>query len=211
MASQLPDLQQALVQASTPGVFEITQTRPLPKLSANQVLVQIAAVAVSPSDWKIATHFPCPGAGTGSDFAGTVIQLGPDLIPATSSVKVGDRVAGAIFGSNPLEPQAGAFAEFMAISADLIWRLPNSMGFPDAASIGLSSVGTVGLAAFHERHLNLPGSPERPFSGGAAGMAPWVLVYGGSTASGTVAIQILKLCEPTPLLACPSTHWHQRR
>jgi NADPH:quinone reductase-like Zn-dependent oxidoreductase len=183
-----------LVQSSTPGVLEFTRTRPLPVLLPDQVLVHVAAVALNPCDWKMPTNFPCPGAGVGSDFSGTIIQVGQRVSLDTYGVKVGDRVAGAAHASNRLEPQGGAFAEYIAAYADQIWRIPDGIGFPQAAAIGLCVTGTVGLAAFHERHLALPGSPERPFDqGNDKTKKPWVLVYGGSTASGTMAIQLLKL------------------
>jgi NADPH:quinone reductase-like Zn-dependent oxidoreductase len=92
-----------------------------------------------------------------------------------------------------LEPQGGAFAEYIAVCADQIWRVPHEMSFPQAAAIGLCVVGTVGLACFGERHLALPGSPENPIGQTSDQTKPWVLVYGGSTASGTAAIQLLNL------------------
>nr|QJX57336.1 ChaC [Chaetomium olivaceum] len=77
-------------------------------------------------------------AGVGSDFSGTIIQLGEGVSLETYGVKVGDRVAGAAHASNRLEPQGGAFAEYIAVCADQIWRVPDEMAFPQAAAIGLS-------------------------------------------------------------------------
>ncbi|KAL2167384.1 hypothetical protein VTG60DRAFT_1373 [Thermothelomyces hinnuleus] len=199
---QIPRVQRALIQSLTPGVLQFTETREVPKLLPDQVLVRVVAVALNPCDWKMPTNFPCPGAGVGADFSGTVVRVGDDVRPGKFDVKLGDRVAGAVHASNRLKPQDGTFAEYIAVRADALWRIPDVMDFHVAAAIGLCVVGTVGLAAFHERHLNLPGSPEQPVKTGAGGQPPWVLVYGGSTASGTMAIQIMKLAGFRVVTTC---------
>lgn len=176
--------QQAIIQAKEPiGSLILSADCPLPELLPGQVLVKTAAVALNPCDWKMPTNFPCPGAVDGSDFSGTVVARGPNL---ARDINVGDRVAGAVHASNPLNPTSGAFAEYIAAYADQLWKMPDSMGWEQAAAIGWCVVGTVGLAMF--RALKLPGSPELPVQ-----KPMFVLVYGGSTASGTMAIQLLRL------------------
>lgn len=64
-------------------------------------------------------------------------------------------------------------------------KIPSFMSFEEAASLG-TGIGTMGLALFH--NLAVPGYPTKP-----ALVKKTVLVYGGSTASGTLAIQLLKL------------------
>ncbi|KAI4160869.1 MAG: hypothetical protein LQ342_005394 [Letrouitia transgressa] len=181
---KIPSTQKAIFQAKEPvGALQLHDDRPLPKLLPGQVLVKTAAVALNPCDWKMPTNFPYPGAVDGSDFSGTVVGLGPDL---ARDIKVGDKVAGAVHASNPLNPSSGAFADYLAAYADQLWKMPDSMAWEDAAAIGWCVVGTVGLAMF--RSLKLPGSPEQPVE-----KPVYVLVYGGSTASGTIAIQMLHL------------------
>ena len=176
--------QTAIVQAKEPvGSLLLKANSPLPELLQGQVLIKTAAVALNPCDWKMPTNFPCPGAVDGSDFSGTVVALGPNL---ARDLKIGDRVAGAVHASNPLNPTSGAFAEYLAAWADQLWKMPDSMGWEEAATIGWCVVGTIGLAMF--RSLKLPGSPEQPVQKNV-----FVLVYGGSTASGTMAIQMLRL------------------
>ncbi|KAL9043947.1 MAG: hypothetical protein Q9214_002883 [Letrouitia sp. 1 TL-2023] len=196
--SKTPSTQKAILQAKEPvGALQLCDDRPLPKLLPGQVLVKTAAVALNPCDWKMPTNFPCPGAVDGSDFSGTVVGLGPDL---ARDINVGDRVAGAVHASNPLNPSSGAFADYLAAYADQLWKMPDSMAWEDAAAIGWCVVGTIGLAMI--RSLKLPGSPEQPVE-----KPVYVLVYGGSTASGTMAIQMLRLSGFRVITTCSSKHF----
>ena len=196
MATNIPHIQRALIQSSTPGILEFTTTRPVPELQDGQILIRVAAVALNPWDWKTSLNLSCPGSGVGSDFSGTVVQLGPGAQEANPDLKLGDRVAGAAFGANRLNPQEGAFAEYIAGWADQVWRVPRDMSFPEAAALGFSCMGAVAMAALHEENLALPGTPEQPLRTEAP---PWVLVYGGSAATGTLAIQFLKQYDPPRL------------
>jgi NADPH:quinone reductase-like Zn-dependent oxidoreductase len=64
-------------------------------------------------------------------------------------------------------------------------KMPDEMSFEEAATMG-SGIGTMGLALF--RSLGVPGYPAEPT------LKPkHVLVYGGSSATGTMAIQLLRL------------------
>ncbi|KAL8908396.1 MAG: hypothetical protein Q9207_000815 [Kuettlingeria erythrocarpa] len=186
----LPSTQRAIVQAEDAGSLVLLDNSPLPKLLPGQVLVKTAAVALNPCDWKMPTNFACPGAVDGSDFSGVVVALGSDL---ARDIKAGDRVAGAVHASNSLHPSSGAFAEYLAAYADQIWKMPDSMDWDAGAAIGWCVTGTVGLAMF--RSLKLPGSPEQPVQ-----KPMYALVYGGSTASGTMAIQMLRLYVDPPAI-----------
>lgn len=179
----LPKHQQAIIQGDA-GKLLLVSDRAVPEPGPHQFLVRTAAWALNPCDWKMPTNFPCPGTGNGSDYSGSIVRLGSSV--QDSGLKIGDRVAGAVHASNSLDPQAGAFAEYIVVCADQLWRVPEFMSWTDAAAIGWCVVGTVGLAAF--RALKLPGTPEQP-----AEKPAFVLVYGGSTASGIIAIQVLKL------------------
>ncbi|KAF4870122.1 Trans-enoyl reductase ccsC [Colletotrichum siamense] len=137
----------------------------------------------------MSTQFPCPGAGCGMDFSGVVVATGPGLDPELG-IGVGDAVAGAVHGANPIDPQAGSFAEYTCAFADLTWKVPRSLSLTDAAAIGGCCVATVGLALFAEDALGLKFELNQSFENSKP---PFVLIYGGSTASGTMAIQLAKL------------------
>ncbi|KAL9122906.1 MAG: hypothetical protein Q9187_000536 [Circinaria calcarea] len=194
----LPASQKAIVQAKEPvGSLILCADCPLPDLLPGQVLVQTVAVALNPCDWKMPMNFPCPGAVDGSDYAGTVIALGSAV---ASDLQIGDRVAGAVHASNSLNPRSGAFADYIAVFADQLWRVPDGMPWEQAAAIGWCVVGTLGLAMF--RSLALPGTPEQPVQ-----KPTYVLVYGGSTASGTMAVQLLTLSGFKVVTTCSPRHF----
>ena len=179
----LPSTQTAVI-ASGPGQLAIQQDAPVPALAPDMVLVKTAAVAINPADAKMLDYSAAVGAIHGYDFAGTIVALGTD---APVHLAVGDRVAGLVHGMNALLPDVGAFAEYVGATGDLLLKIPEDMSFEDAASLG-TGIATAGLGLFKE--LEVPGTPEKPAT--TAGSA-FVLVCGGSTATGTRAIQMLKL------------------
>ncbi|KAL8997508.1 MAG: hypothetical protein Q9188_006311 [Gyalolechia gomerana] len=97
---------------------------------------------------------------------------------------------GAILGcdlSGIVEEQQledGAFAEYAMIKDGHLAKIPEGMSFEDTASMG-AGVTTVGQALYHNLKLPWPEKPTKtPFP---------ILVYGGSTATGTLAMQYAKL------------------
>lgn len=177
----LPATQQAITQDAD-GKLVISNT-PIPQLSAGMVLVKTAAVALNPADYKIPTYFPSPGATSGMDFSGTVVRVS---YPISAPLQVGDRVCGAVHGSNPIDHATGAFADYVRVEADLLLKIPTSMAWEPAAALGGVGHGTLCIALWES--LGLPGRPEKPTTKSLP-----VLVFGGSTATGTLAIQLLKL------------------
>lgn len=78
----------------------------------------------------------------------------------------------------------GAFAEHVTAKGDLQIKIPDFMTFEEAATLGAGII-TVGQSLYECLELPLPDDPPmRPFP---------VLIYGGSTATGTLAIQLAKL------------------
>ncbi|KAJ6109452.1 hypothetical protein N7486_001687 [Penicillium sp. IBT 16267x] len=156
-------------------------------------LVKTAAVAINPADAKMLDYSAAPGAIHGYDFAGTVVALGTDAL-GTVQLEVGDRVAGFVHGMNRLQPEVGAFAQYVGASADMLLKIPDQLSFEEAATLGVG-VGTAALRLFQE--LRNPASLEQLREGGTKLVdnekREFVLVAGGSTATGTCAIQLLKL------------------
>ncbi|KAF4554596.1 Trans-enoyl reductase ACTTS2-like protein [Elsinoe fawcettii] len=157
------------------------RTVPTPKLRDDYVLAKVHAVALNPTDWKHVAWMPAEGATVGCDFAGTVVQVGSKV---TKSLKPGDRITGFAHGVNSVEPEDGTFAEYAVMKGDLATKIPDSLSFEDASTLGVG-VSTVGQGLYQSLKLHLPGEGD--------GKGEYVLVYGGSTATGTLAIQYAKL------------------
>ncbi|KAI0434082.1 GroES-like protein [Xylaria sp. FL1042] len=197
----LPRTRTAVV-AESAGRLVIKHDLPIPPLAPDTIMVKVAAVAINPSDAKFLDYSPAPGAVHGTDYAGTVVALGSDT-KALHGLSVGDRVAGMVHGMNKLVPEVGAFGEYIVATAHTLLKIPDNMRFEDAATLGLA-VGTSTFALFSM--LRVPATLEQLANGGVPEEnREFVLVAGGSTATGARAIQLLKLAGLRPIAtASPS-------
>ena len=200
IARKLPRIQRALC-ATGPGALAL-KTVPVPQIEPDQVLIHTAAVALNPSDHKLLDQSTTVGAISGSDYAGTVVQVGD---ACRHLLEVGDRVFGFVFGANPSSPTNGAFSQYVAAPADQCLHVPKHMDFTAAASMAMSLM-TSGLAfrslglsfneddasSAHDDNRFQPRTPPKP----------WVFVHGGATATGTMMIQLLQLAGYRPVATC---------
>ncbi|KAL8986595.1 MAG: hypothetical protein Q9177_004124, partial [Variospora cf. flavescens] len=190
--SSLPEQQTAII-AQGPGKLALQHNVPLPFLEPDMALVKTPAVAINPADAKMLDYSAAAGAIHGYDFAGTVVALGADAL-VSGQLAVGDRVAGLVHGMNRLRPDVGAFAEYVGAYADLLLKVQDRMALEEAASFG-TGVATASIELFSE--LGVPASLEELRENrepvGDADEREFVLVAGGSTATGTRAVQLLKL------------------
>lgn len=187
--SELPaNLQatQTAIRQGPGGQLMVENHAIVPHLEPEMVLVRVAAVALNPTDYKMPARFPSPGALVGSDFAGAIAAVGA----AVTGLAVGDRVCGAVHGNNPTDKATGAFANYVRVPGSMAIRVPESMSWEQAATIGGVCHGTVALALWGESNLHLTASPYNP---AAQEYSSAVLVYGASTATGTMALQLLRL------------------
>lgn len=169
-----------------PGVFELRNDLPMPDVPPDHVLIKVAAVAVNHCDYKMPARVHSPGAVDGCDFSGSVVLVGDEVAATPGGLRIGDRVAGAQMASQARRPWSGAFTEYISEKPVNLWRLPEHYSWEEAASIGCAVASSVGMALWWE--MKLPGTPEEPTQN-----RKFVLVYGGSTASGTFAIQLLNM------------------
>ncbi|OHE94670.1 TOXD protein [Colletotrichum orchidophilum] len=153
----------------------------VPKLRDDYLIVKVVAVALNPTDVAHIDLFAVTGARVGCDYAGIVEEVGSKV---TKAFKKGDRVAGVAHGSNAVYHEDGTFAEFITVKGDLQIRIPDNVSFEEAATLGVS-VTTVGQSLYQSLGLpyfDKPSTEKLP-----------VLIYGGSTATGALAIQYAKL------------------
>lgn len=160
----------------------VVNDRPIPQLRPGYVLVDVKAVALNPADWKhIDLGMGDPNCLIGADYAGVVVEVGPGCEKAW---KAGDRICGFVHGGNNLQPEDGAFAEKIVAKGDIQIRIPDSMSFAEAATVGVAVI-TCGQGLYQGLKFDLP---NRPAAHGES-----VLIYGGSSAMGTMGIQFAKL------------------
>jgi len=124
---------------------------------------------------------PTPGALVGCDYAGIVEEVGKSV---TKPLKKGDRVAGFAHGSDYVQHENGAFAEYIVAKGGLQMKIPDNVSFEEAATLGVG-ISTVGQGLYQSLELPWPTEPARE-------SFP-LLIYGGSTATGTLAIQFAKM------------------
>lgn len=218
--SGLPTAMRAIIQKKPGGnrddvCLELTTSRPVPQPRPDELLVRVHAVAINPCDWKMLQLCPKPGTSCGCDLAGVVAAVG--LEAERMGFRVGERVATAVHGANPGDTTTGAFAEYVCCVAAVCWRVPLAMPWTTAAAIGGCGIGTAGLALFAPDTMGLkfPGfdtDDHHPWqvdsthntaaAAAAAQKGPYVLVYGGSTASGTMAMQLLNKAGYRPVATC---------
>ena len=117
---------------------------------------------------------------------GEVIFVIPERVRCSLTVSVGD----------PADHSNGAFAEHIKAKAGIQLKFGDNISFEDAATLGVG-ITTVGQGLFQALGLPLPPAKvSEPTS---------VMIYGASTATGTLAIQYAKLagCE---VVATASPH-----
>ncbi|KAK2603560.1 hypothetical protein QQS21_004240 [Conoideocrella luteorostrata] len=153
------------------------------------------------------THFPQPGHGAGCDFCGVVVECAGD---ADMGPSPGVRVCGTAFPYAPVDDvdsdsdnnshgRMGSFAEFVVVDSRLLLRVPDHWTDLQAAALGGVGWSTVAMAMSSSDALALPGLPSKP----AETNAP-VLVYGGGTATGSMAAQLLNLSGYAPICVTQS-------
>ncbi len=145
----------------------------IPTPKQGEVLVRVKAAGLNPVDFKtregklkLILPYKLP-AVMGNELAGVVEALGEGV----AGFAVGDRVF-----ARTAKLAMGAFAEFSAVPAELLARMPDRLDFPHAGGIPLA--GLTALQALRDEMKIGPGSR--------------VFIPGGAGGVGTLAIQIAK-------------------
>lgn len=159
-----------------PDVMQL-KTKELPGLTAGQVLVDVRASGVNPSDTYVRLGPAGPYSSKpsllpkelpytpGKDGAGFVEAVGPGF----QGLKVGDRV----YTTHAI---TGTYASKAICSADTVFPLPDRISFSQGASVGVPC--TTALYALYLKAQVKPGSK--------------VFIHGASGAVGLAAVQIAK-------------------
>lgn len=168
----------------------------VPKLTEdNTALVKVKAVGINPTDWKhVEFRLGIDGSILGCDYAGEIVALGPN---AEEKWSVGDTLCGFIHGGSPKYPENGAFAEYCI--ADLGTAIKLKLTQSNISRLSAGPVKTFEAAAALPCALytaiqvisinfgnKLEWEPPKPQHDHA------ILIWGGSTAVGQFAIQLVK-------------------
>ncbi|KAK5100823.1 hypothetical protein LTR70_001141 [Exophiala xenobiotica] len=176
MASSVPSTMKAITINGNKA--KVSSGVPVPKMRPTYLLAKVDSIALNPTDWKHINGKRAAENGiSGCDFSGTVVEVGSEV---TKSFKPGDRIAGTTHGANYSQPEDGCFSEYAMVKGDLMVKLPDSLSFEAASTFPLG-VSTVGQGLYQKAvKLNLPTDPAKD---GAS-----VLIYGGSSATGSLGI-----------------------
>lgn len=179
----IPSSMTAAIQSGYGDIDVYSQAEvPVPRPGPGQVLVRVRATSLHADIWHTMRGEPrilrLMGGGflrpknpvPGTDLAGEVVALGDGV----DKFRLGDRVFGQTTGWN-LWRNGGTFAPWAVAGAAGLAKIPDGIGFPEAASVATS--GQIVL-------LNMPLEPLVP---GAS-----VLVHGAAGCVGSLALQIAK-------------------
>ena len=144
-----------------------SSTSPSRSPAPGQVVVEVVCSAVNPADLRVIAggltgrllHANTTPLVIGYDVAGTVVSVGTDV----DDLSPGDAVWGHLPYSG--DNAQGAFSERVTLPRDELARLPDGVGFPEAAAT--ATVGLTALQALRE-HAGI-GEGSRVLVIGAAG------------------------------------------
>ena len=148
-----------------PEVFQYGDL-PDPVAGPGEVVIDIAATSVNAADWKVRlgeykhTKFPLV---PGRDFSGTVIAVGEGV----KDIALGDAVFGVCAAG-----QEGAYAEKIAVKAEIVAKKPSGLSHVHAAALALT--GLTAMSAIEDT-LKLQRGETILIQGGAGGVAGFAI------------------------------------
>ncbi|EHK47732.1 Hypothetical protein TRIATDRAFT_81082 [Trichoderma atroviride IMI 206040] len=179
----------------TPSTKNVSvQELPVPKPRDGEVLIRVHAVALNPIDSIYVVH---PIAEQehrviGTDFAGVITAVGPDLSSSTDlRARIGGRVAGFHQGACSTNDRPGAFAEYITAPYDLLWSVPDSMSLADASAISMCGL-TAAQGVYSRLGLPCPFDDQTRHLTNNGSDITNVLIYSASTSFGLYAAQLVQ-------------------
>ena len=157
------------------SVLTVTTDAPKPAVGDGKVLLEVHAASVNPVDTMVRLGYMAKvaplafPATLGTDLAGVVMEVGPGV----SDLRKGDKVFGM---ASLLAGASGAFAQYAAVPATMLARIPAGLGFPEAAALPLTAVSALEVI---DEKLKV-------------GKGQKILIHGGAGGIGTIAIQLAK-------------------
>ena len=156
-----------ITRAGGPEVLK-PATRPVPQPEPGHVLIRVAFAGVNRADCDQRIRGSAPAAGTdipGLEVAGEIVATGPGVM----RWKVGNRVCALVNG--------GGYAQYCIAAEPMTLPIPGGFDLKQAAALPETL-----LTAWHN-----------VFMMGRLTAGEWLLVHGGSSGVGTMAIQLARL------------------
>lgn len=170
------------IEISKPGPPEVLHPvqRPIPIPQDNEIVIRVAAAGIARADLlQRQGHYPPPKGASdipGLDVAGTVHSFGG----AVRSWRAGDRVCAILTG--------GGYAEYCAVPAVQVLPIPQGWTFVEAATLP----------------ENLFTVYDNLMTRGGMHAGETVLIHGGSSGIGTMAIMLARAKGAHPLATAGS-------
>jgi NADPH:quinone reductase len=179
--AKLPEFMTA-IEISTPGGPEVLTAcqRPMPIPGAGEVLVCVKAAGVNrPDVLQRKGLYPAPAGASdipGLEIAGEIVALGADV----PSAMLGQMVCALVAG--------GGYAEYCVAPAAQCLPIPAGLSMTDAAAIP-ETLFTVWHNVFERAYVR---------------DGETILVHGGTSGIGTMAIKLAKLFDVKTIVTCGS-------
>lgn len=177
----LPETMTA-IEITAPGGPEVLKScrRPVPVPGEGEVLVKVAAAGVNrPDVVQRMGLYPAPAGASdlpGLEISGTVVALGTGV----ESEHLGQPICALVAG--------GGYAEYCIVRADICWPVPPSLSMKEAAAIPETL-----MTVWHN-----------VFERGYASEGETILVHGGTSGIGTMAIKLGRLFGLEVIVTCGS-------
>nr|POE82749.1 dehydrogenase azaj [Quercus suber] len=167
---------------------------PSPVPGPRDLVLQVAAVAINPMEFKVQDYDPPLGGRKtsyptvlGSDVAGTVVLMGEEVV----NRKIGQRVCAHTTGLHTGKPAMGGFQKYVIVPVDFSTPLPDGVSFEAAAVLPLG-MDTSMAGLFIESQLGLSTALLEDPKSTPPTKGSTLLVWGGSSSVGCCAIQLAK-------------------
>ena len=179
--AELPQKMTA-IEITSPGGPDVLQTceRPVPMPADGEVLIRVVAAGVNrPDVIQRKGLYPAPAGASdlpGLEVSGEVVAIGKGANPDL----MGQRVCALVSG--------GGYAEYCVATADICFPVPAALSMEEAAAIP-ETLMTVWHNLFERAYV-------------ADGET--VLIHGGTSGIGTMAIKLCKLFDVVSIVTCGS-------
>lgn len=168
--------------------------------------MRVEGISLNPIDPPYVAH-PLANScrTTGSDFAGRVEAVGTQ-VPSTR-ILGGNRIAGFLQGACSVNDRPGAFADYLVVPWNLVWKIPNTVTIEEATGVSLADLTAAQSICYrpgfkasfaYDRDVVKQETPEWLRSRASEEHEVLnFLVYGAPTSVGLDAPQMARTCART--------------